>query len=255
MSSQKLSPSERRRATYVLSTIIESNLIPLLSYSLATSVQVFKKRPSPSCENRTKDQMWTCTHPTRPRTHLHDVGLVHTGDLLPSVLESVVERKPGNPLCLDTGHDLQVLYYSGVTLVLQTGVLSFSVFTDDGKVDIVVSGGHTGQRLADDHVGVNVERLTHGDVPRVVSVDRGVENSLKTDLVSLEGLHGSLELGLVSVGLTADIVLLPLNGDVQRGEDFLDRVGDLVSDTISGDQGDGVGTTVLGGDLELAIGA
>jgi hypothetical protein len=239
----------------VLSTIIESNLIPLLSYSLATSVQVFKKRPSPSCESRTHDQISTCPYRAQPRTDLHNVSLVYTSDLFPSVLESVVERKPGNPLGLDPGHDLQVLYYSWVTLVLQSSVLSLGVFTDDGEVDIVVSGGHTGQRLADDHVGVNVERLTHGNVPRVVSVDGGVENSLETDLVSLEGLHGSLELGLVSVGLTADIVLLPLNGDIQRGKDLLDRVGNLVSDTVSGNQSDGVGSTVLGGDLKCAIGA
>jgi hypothetical protein len=191
----------------------------------------------------------------KPRTNLHDVGLVHTSNLFPSVLESVVERKPGNPLGLDLGHDLQVLYYTGVTLVLQPGVLSLGVFTDNGEIDIVVSSRNTGQGLADDYVGVNVQRLSHGDVPRVVSVDRGVENSLETDLVSLEGLHGSLELGLVSVGLTTDIVLLPLHGDVQRGKDLLDRVGHLVSDTISGDQGDSVSSTVLGGDLEITIGA
>jgi hypothetical protein len=34
--------------THVLSTIIESKAIPLAAYSLATSVQVLRKRPSPS---------------------------------------------------------------------------------------------------------------------------------------------------------------------------------------------------------------
>ena len=174
---------------------------------------------------------------------------MHTGDLLPAVLESIVEREPGDPLGLDPGHDLQVFYDSRVTHVLQSGVLSLGVFTDDGKVDSVVSGGDTVQRLADDDVGVNVERLTHGDVPRVVSVDGGVEDSLESDLVTLERLHGTLELGLVTVGLARDVVLLPLDGDVERGKDLLDRVGDFVTDTISGDEGDGVGTTILGRNL------
>ena len=40
--------------THVLSTIIESKAIPLFLYSLATSVQVLRKRPSPSCNIRAR---------------------------------------------------------------------------------------------------------------------------------------------------------------------------------------------------------
>jgi hypothetical protein len=63
--------------------------------------------------------------------------------------------------------------------VLETRVLSFSVFTDDGKVDILVSGWDTGEGLANDNGSVNVESLTHGDVPRVVTVlvERGGEDT------------------------------------------------------------------------------
>jgi hypothetical protein len=43
------SPAEEKEGrTHVLSTIIESKAIPLAAYSLATSAQVFRKRPSPS---------------------------------------------------------------------------------------------------------------------------------------------------------------------------------------------------------------
>jgi hypothetical protein len=63
--------------------------------------------------------------------------------------------------------------------VLETRILSFRVFSDNGKIDVLVSGGETGKGLADDDGCVNVESLTHGDVPRVVArlVDRGVENT------------------------------------------------------------------------------
>jgi hypothetical protein len=242
--------------THVLSTIIESKAIPLAAYSLATSVQVLRKRPSPSymarqCGKPESARVLDPTTSPLPRTDLHNVGLVDTGDLFPAVLERIVEREPGDPLGLDSGHDLQVLHHSRVTLVLQPGVLSLGVFSDDGKVDSIVSGGDTVQGLADDDVGVNVEGLTHGDVPRVVSIDRGVEDSLEPDLVTLERLHSPLELGLVAVGLARDVVLFPLDGDVERGKDLLDRVGDFGSDTVSGDEGDGIGTTVLGRDLQI----
>lgn len=174
---------------------------------------------------------------------------MHTGDLFPPVLERIVEREPGDPLGLDPRHDLQVLDDTRVTLMLQPGILSLGVFPDDGEIHPVVSGRDPVQRFTDDDVGVNIERLTHGDVPRVVPVDRGIKDPLETDLVTFERLHGSLEFGLVAVGLARDVVLLPFDGDVERGEDLLDRVGDFGTDPVTGDQGDGVGTSVLGGDL------
>jgi len=50
-------------------------------------------------------------------------------------------------------------------LVLETRVFTFSVLTNDGKVDISVTSGETGNRLAENEGSVNVELLTHGDVP------------------------------------------------------------------------------------------
>ena len=64
-------------------------------------------------------------------------------------------------------------------MVLETRVFSLGVFTDDGKVDVAVTGRETGNRLAEDKGRVNVELLTHGDVPRGVarSLDGGVEDT------------------------------------------------------------------------------
>lgn len=74
---------------------------------------------------------------------------------------------------------------NGTHLVLETRVLSLSVLTDDSKVDVSVTGGESGNGFAEDERGVNVELLTHGDVPRRVtgSFDGSVQDTLESDLV------------------------------------------------------------------------
>ena len=135
--------------------------------------------------------------------------------------------------------------------MLETRVLSLGVLTDDGKVDILVTGRVAGKRLADNERSVNVELLAHGDVPRVVrsSLDRSEENTLQTNLVALERLHGLLEQRLGTVGLAGNVELLPLDGHVHRLEDLLDRVSDLDTDTVTWDKGNSVYTSILGGAL------
>ena len=49
--------------------------------------------------------------------------------------------------------------------MLEAGVLALGVLTNYGKVDIGVTGGDTGEGLAQDYRSVNVELLTHSDIP------------------------------------------------------------------------------------------
>jgi hypothetical protein len=49
-----------------------------------------------------------------------------------------------------------------------------------------------------------------------------------------------LEQLLAARRLARHVVLLPLNGDLERVEDLLDAVGDLLADTVAGDERDGV---------------
>lgn len=84
---------------------------------------------------------------------------------LPVVLDRKVKREPSNPLGLRPRRDLQALHDTRVTLVLETAVLALGVFTDDGKVDVLVAGWNAGEGLADHDGSVDVESLTHGDVP------------------------------------------------------------------------------------------
>lgn len=64
------------------------------------------------------------------------------------VLQSKVEGKAGDTFRLGPSGDLQTLNNSRETLVLKTGVFSLSVLTDDGEVDVVVTGWEAGEGLA-----------------------------------------------------------------------------------------------------------
>jgi hypothetical protein len=64
--------------------------------------------------------------------------------------------------------------------------------------------------------------------------------TLESNLVPLQTLHCLLEELLSTGRLSRNIILLPLNGHLQGLENLLDRVGDLLSDTVSGDERDGV---------------
>ena len=81
------------------------------------------------------------------------------------ILQSKVESETNDTFGLCPGGDLQGLNDTGVTLVLKTRVFTLGVFTDNGKVDVVVASRETGKGLAKDDRCVNVKLLTHGDVP------------------------------------------------------------------------------------------
>lgn len=180
---------------------------------------------------------------------LHDVGLVDAGDLLAAVAESKVKGEARNALRLGAGDDLEGLDNTGVGLVLEARVLTLGVLTDDGKVNSLVAGGVARDVFAEDQGGVHVQILANGDVEGRVAGGGGgsVEDSLKTDLVASEGLDRLLEGGVISSGVSRDVKLLPVNGDVGGLEDGLDGRGSLLTNTVSGNQGDGVTTTKLGG--------
>lgn len=131
-------------------------------------------------------------------TELHNVSLVDTGDLLlvpevsaklakqysgntnlPVVLKSKVKGEPSDSLGLGPGRDLQGLNDTGERLVLKTRVLALSVLTDNSKVDVRMSSSQAGQRFADNDRSVDIELLSHSDVPGVVTalVDGGVKNT------------------------------------------------------------------------------
>ena len=79
--------------------------------------------------------------------------------------------------------------------------------------------------------------------PSLFDQTRNTRNSpltLKSDLVPPQTLHSLLEKLITACSLSKHIVLFPLDRDLVRLEDLLDTVGDLFTDTITGDEGYGV---------------
>lgn len=64
------------------------------------------------------------------------------------------------------------------------------------------------------------------------------KHTLETNPVAPETLHSLLEEILTLGRHTRDVVLFPLNGCIDIFEDLLDRVCDLIPNTITGDEGD-----------------
>jgi len=81
------------------------------------------------------------------------------------VLQGEIKGKSNNTLGLVTSGDFQTLDNTGNTLVFKARVLSLGILTNDGEVDVGVTRGEARERLAKDNRRVNVELLTHGDVP------------------------------------------------------------------------------------------
>lgn len=119
--------------------------------------------------------------------HLHDVCLVNSGDALAAARLGVVERilrdtfrgVPSNELdgLDDTVDDLRA-YMIFLTccvlkvtyLVFDTRVLSFSVFTDEDGIDVVVGCLEALNRDARTDIGKKIEGATESQVERDVSL-------------------------------------------------------------------------------------
>jgi hypothetical protein len=192
--------------------------------------------------------------------HLHNSGLVDGGDPVSAADLGVVEGVSGDSLRRLVGNELDRLDDSGNELVLNTTVLSLGVLSDEDGVNVVVGRLESLNGGARSYVGEQVEGSSEGEVERDVSLsDGGGERSLEGDSVLLDGSNGIVgDLGLAVDEDGGNLDLLPLDGSLQHqgdkriakpsacgrhneqssnaahlglGEDLLDRLSDLRSDT------------------------
>lgn len=169
---------------------------------------------------------------------LHDIGLVDASNLLPVVGEGKAESKLGNTLRLGAGDNLQRLDHSLHRLVLEAGVLSLGVLTDNAKVDIFVARFVAGDVLDQHNRGIDIKLLTQGNVERLVArtLNGSEEDTLQTQLVPAKRCDGFFEQFLrvfVACVHTSNVDLLPLNGHIVGLEDSLYRFSNLSTDTVT----------------------
>lgn len=98
---------------------------------------------------------------------------------LPIIFESEVESEAGDSLCFGPRGDLQTLDHSGEALMFQSGIFALSVLSNNGEIDIVVTGRGSTNGFANNDGRVDVELLSHRHVPRVVprSFEGGEQNT------------------------------------------------------------------------------
>lgn len=140
--------------------------------------------------------------------------------------------------------------------VLDTGVLTFGVFSDQDGVDVFVWGLVALDGLTRSDVGEKTKGSSQGQVHRLVALtDRGGQRPLKSNQVSVDRVDSRLWDG----GHTVDerrshVHRLPVDGHASSLVDSHDRVRDLFTNTVTLDERHGVtavdwSACVLAGDL------
>jgi hypothetical protein len=98
--------------------------------------------------------------------HLHDSGFVHRADLLPPYLLSMLEGKSQNPLGCFPGDELYTLNNAIDNNMLNAGVFTLGVLTNENSVDVVVRSLVPYDGPAGSEVGEKVESAAEGQVQR-----------------------------------------------------------------------------------------
>lgn len=122
--------------------------------------------------------------------------------------------------------------------MLQAGILPLGVFTDDAKINILVSCIISGDVLDQGHRRIDIQLLTQSDIEGLMTsaLNRSEEDTLQSYLVSLQRSDRLLEQILRVFGAisdSGDVDLLPFDRYVIRLEDRLDGLSNLCADTIT----------------------
>src|SRR5437016_11802143 len=191
---------------------------------------------------------------------LHDVGLVHSGHLSPSMAAGVIEGKvdDARARCHRNGFDAEprvepdrlagggadlldhLLGFRFALLELDPGIDVLGVLAHDDQVDVVVAGANTWVALAGADERVEVELLAQRDVHRSDPLpDRSRQRPFDCDFVApdrLQHVLGHRRAVLVHYG-QACVLHVPIELDAGRFQDTAGGFADFRTDPIAWDQG------------------
>lgn len=160
---------------------------------------------------------------------------MHNADLFATNLLCVLESVSQNPLRGLAGDELDGLNDTVNNNVLDAGVFTLGVLTDQNNVNVIVRGLVACNGLAGTEVGEKVECAPEGEVKRDVALADGCgERALEGDVVALNAVDGCVgDDGLSVLELGSDIAELPLDWRVGGREDVLDGLCDLGTNTVT----------------------
>ena len=183
-----------------------------------------------------------------PGERLHDVRLVDDRDLLAAGGDRVLERElqePAAPLAGVNagGHGDGVRVVVDLDVMLVPDVQALEIFAHHDEIDVVEAAARNqGSRWPE--IGVQLEFLAQAHIGRSITAPgRGLERALQgepraadaRDGLGGEGILGDLH-ALESSGLP-----FPLKGRSERIQSCEDRLDDLGTDAVSGNEGGGNG--------------
>jgi hypothetical protein len=132
--------------------------------------------------------------------HLHDGGLVDNPDLLAANLLGLLESEAEDTLASLAGDKLDALNDTIDNNVLDAGVFTLGVLTDQDGIDVIVGGLVAGNGTAGAQVGEKVEGTAESKVEGDMALSNGgSQGSLQGNLIPLDALNGSIRNSRLSV--------------------------------------------------------
>ena len=172
----------------------------------------------------------------QPVRQLHDVGLVHAGDLFAAVGAGIVKGKAADALAGSAGDELDAVGGVLIQHVFDALVQVLSVFPHDDQIDLIKPGGHAGQRAHRAQVGVGVEPLAqlHVDAAEALA-DGGGGGAFQRPAAVLDGVQraGGDQLAVGGGILRSRLKFLPLDAGVQHVRDGTHTLGDLPANAVA----------------------
>ena len=115
----------------------------------------------------------------------HDIRLVDRGDFAAVLRRGIVERRLGNSYRRSPRDDFERLDDAGHDLMLESGVLAFSVLANHDDVDVIVARLQSRDASARPEVRVELKCFAQSEIERnVAGADRRRKGSLERDRVS-----------------------------------------------------------------------
>ncbi len=175
--------------------------------------------------------------------HLHDVGLVDSGDFLAPLAAGVFKSRARDACGCRSGDDLQAFHNAGNQLVLDSGVEVFRVFTKDDHVDrqVLKAALESWQHLDRPEIHVHVQLLAQRHIHTLVpAADRSGSRPLQSHARALDRLHhgvGQHHPGLCQ-GCGSCVRRLPFDRRARSLHRAHGRRRNFRADAVAGDQGD-----------------
>src|SRR5437588_1124013 len=167
------------------------------------------------------------------------IGLVAEGDAPPALMARQLESKAHYALRRRARDNPQALHHAWDHDMLQAGVETFGVFTNDNEVDVAEWNGNAGERVHRPDAGIEFQTLAEADIDRAKTFSnrrraRPLEGHAMTsdEVKRRRGQRIAISLCRAQARLCFD----PINASAGRAHHFTGRPGNFRADAVPRNQ-------------------